>query len=95
MRFKFSEEQLSIILSMHVAGKLSQGGQEDFGLMFPWESEGVGCLTQIAFNNPTTLVPKEMDGEVGGAIQSWFDGNYNPNWTPERFLQELEKQGWA
>ena len=59
---KYTEEELSRILSEHAVGNLLGGGIDSWGYRFypdrPWAAYPKGCANQVAYN--------EDDGYVAG-----------------------------
>jgi len=82
---KYNDEQLSAILSAHCTGDvLLRGGT--------WEYDPyIRCINQVAFNSPS-VDPIE---ERFLPAQIWFDDYYDFEWSPDRFLKELEAKGLA
>lgn len=87
---KYTDAQLSRILTAHANGELIHGGAGD-------KQAYPACLVQCGLEVFNVF---EIDNEscstyyraYGGL---WFDGNYDPLWTAEQFLTELEKEGLA
>jgi len=90
---KFTDEELSMIMSAHDNGRLTR-----FGYCGK-NTEGV-CVAQAAYG-----IHEECDGlwakydeeqeEFARVTSKWFDFHYRPSWTTEEFLAQLEAQGWA
>jgi len=90
MKTKLTKQQVEQVLSMHATGQLKNGGVDNFGLD-GGSKMGVGCLTQIALNEPSCMVsPEGLDNGV--AMQEWFDRNYKKDWTAEQFIEQLSAQ---
>lgn len=78
---KFTDEELSRIITAHENDVLVIGG--DAGLGYP------ACLMQAAkleyFSGETyDLFPNEAE---------WFDKFYDSKWTTKEFIQKLTEQG--
>lgn len=84
---KFTDEELSRVLSAHEDGTLERGG----GLWSCSDTDYAACILQVA-----KLVPHPFDACVfNEKLAYWFDDCYEPGWTAVRFFRELEKQGVA
>lgn len=84
---KFSNAQVSRILSAHENGQLCTGGGGN-GL------PASGCLFQVALNNAdlgvgaiTHLRRRAKDAE----LVNQFDDNYQPSWSTKKFVNFLAK----
>lgn len=77
---KFTHEELSRVLSMHDVGGLSRGS----GAASYYEGQPV-CLVQAAYNDHAWW--------GRGLAFEWFDDNYDPTWTPDEFVEALDKAG--
>lgn len=84
---KYTDEQLSRILSEHSAGRMRRLGvgepQHDTDLT--WLKDR--CVAEV-------VERRETDNNMI-RITGWFDDHYDKKWTADRFLAELEKQGLA
>ena len=86
MKRKYTDEELSRILSEAAGRPLCRGGSPCW-----WDG---GCINQIAFNEPN---PRRA-GRKWSAAADWFDGwmpLFESHVDPELLLRELEKQGWT
>jgi hypothetical protein len=90
---KFTDEELSRIMDAHESSILKRRGML---------CEGTCCMIMAALGASSSgrgwawddwYYEKNRDGV--NAATTWFDGNYNPNWTADEFLAQLEAQGWA
>ena len=81
---KFTDEELSRILSAHANGELRRYGY-CYGALSP-----KCCLLQAAYT-----VNGYFSGKGEPADIRWFDETYNAGWPLGKFLRELEKQGLA
>lgn len=79
---KFTDVQLSRILSAHAGAQLEMGGG-DWAL-----GDYRCCLVQASDLNP-------FPSTIHTASQKWFDREYNWYWSPDQLLRELELRGWA
>lgn len=93
----YTEEQLSMIMGMHAAGRLVL--RADFGLRTDSDllaffglrdSDGTGCINQIAFNEPDADKAANGYGEEAKAAAEWFDWHYSPDMPVSRLLRKLE-----
>jgi hypothetical protein len=84
---KFTDEELSRILSAHEGGQLRrQGGWWDEGAPFC-------CVVQAAKMEPR---PDRAKFGLGlYSIAESFDDGYSPDWTTDQFLAWLESKGAA
>jgi hypothetical protein len=84
--FKFTDEELSRVLSAHAGGQLISGG------VGWWDCAGDyppgGCLIQVARHISGKLTAFGQD-KLRAAR---FDGQYNPLWSMEEFIQWLRKE---
>ncbi len=78
----FTDEELSRILTAHAQGGLERYGFEHYPA-YP------ACILQVALVCSNALDAVDLDGSLD-SIMGWFDSSYDPNWTPEQFLQYLE-----
>lgn len=77
---KFTDEELSRVLSAHAAGLL--GGA-------PGTKP---CLIQVAKLLVTLTVGYSTED---AAAAWWFDGHYGASWSCDEFLAQLEARGLA
>ena len=78
---KYTDEELSRILSCHSVKKLEVGGNDTCG---------GGCIEQVALVASTEDVfPGILDR------LDWFDLNYRGRWSADRLLGALEDKGLA
>lgn len=93
MSKKFTDEQLSRILSAHANGEMRCGG------MHQVQPEKV-CVMQAAFGVEVSndgfffSIAKELTAEQEVSVV-WFDDEYKSKWTTDQFLAQLEAQGLA
>ena len=78
---KFTDEELSRILTCHANNDLRQG--------FTYEGSQC-CMMQAAKCARVKIATANQWPFV-----EWFDANYNPGWPLGKFLRELERQGLA
>lgn len=80
---KFTDEQLSRVLTAHACGGLTvaSGGYGYAG--YP------GCLFQVALEVDTIGECPDVTG------MDWFDEHYQRDWSVEMFLTQLEIRGLA
>ena len=84
---KLNDEQLSRVLSEHDYGNLTMKGA------FPCLQRFTPCLYQAAFNCADTVeLMNQTEPKLTWYDISWFDENYDPNWTTEQFIEQLIKQ---
>ena len=95
MSRKFTDEELSRVLTAHACGGLKSCGRYDVPA-YP------ACIIQCAcaINNLSPIeaddgCPKDLIRDTGQSTPSWFDQNYDPRWTVEEFLEQLREQGLA
>lgn len=81
---KFTDEQLSRVLTAHARGGLIRCGE--VGAAFP------ACLVQVALECEYGLNEQPPD-VVADSL--WFDRNYERDWSVEMFLCQLEIRGLA
>jgi len=93
---KFTDEQLSRIVSAHVNGELRRYGWNDTKPLAKC------CINQAALGvDGFEKKSLEMcrNGKWKGSLLdrslSFFDREYNPGWPLGRFLRELEARGLA
>ncbi len=77
---KFTDEQLSRIITAHELGELVQEGYSATG--YPC------CINQAAYEL-CGLVDAYRVNPISG---NWFDENYDPSWTTEEFIEKLTEQ---
>ena len=84
---KYTDEQLSRILSAADNGRLVRFGSSEF-------SPGYGCIEQTARVIPFLYAP--TDPETNPDAADWFDreGHVLAS-RPDAMLRALEKRGWA
>lgn len=80
---RLTDEELSRVLTAHAAGGLKRAGGYD--------SHGYPCCIQQARWQLLNL----PQGQVFTPVTNWFDHNYEPSWTVEEFLAQLEARGLA
>lgn len=88
---KFTDEELSRILSAHEGGQLRRMG-EAWCSVYGYLPDGyTACVIQAGkvVHSPSEASMHDYD------LARWFDRNYEPAWTASRLLRELEKQGCA
>ena len=93
---KFTDEELSTIMDAHESKKLSRYGQL--------------CANRVCLFMAAKGTEDEESDEKGWALKEWyrhapfdivvqniewFDRNYNPGWTVDEFLAQLEAEGLA
>ena len=86
---KFTDEELSRILSEHAAGTLVRLGAKNFNLwltnmLYPMPA---CCVNQAAYNECDILEALDMNA----AAAVWFDNHYSRFMTPEELLENLER----
>lgn len=84
---KFTDEELSRILSAHEGVQLCKKGQA-------WDKHFLSfgcCLVQAAKLEPSPSAAYSMSEHIAG----WFDAFYDLEWTTDELLSELEKHGVA
>jgi hypothetical protein len=83
---KFTDEELSRILTAHANGFLEKSG-------FSWfENIALrGCINQFAYNECWV----DDAARLNKKVSSWFDVNYNPSMSAEDLFSALEKLGAA
>jgi hypothetical protein len=91
---KFTDEELSRVLSAHEAGQLQRKGKY---------RDGEACLLAAALPAQNDAAwgwdwglwhSVFADGELR-RIYRWFDESYSPAVTADEFLRQLEAQGLA
>lgn len=88
---KYTDQQLSKILSAHAAKKLAKYGRQWVGHdqissnLNLSANDTTGCINQHAYNIDNRWVAKKKNNEM--AI--WFDCFYENNWSVDKFLAEL------
>ena len=80
---KFTDEELSRILSAHANDEL-----RPYGNTFARPNKC--CVLEAAHT-----VNGYLSGKGDSSVSEWFDDNYNPGWPLGKFLRELERQGLA
>jgi hypothetical protein len=80
---KYTNEQLSRILSEHSAGRMRR-----YGYALSMIGSSGFCVGQVANNQCDSI-------GLNPKIARWFDRSYCEGWSVDRFLRELEKQGLA
>ena len=83
MKPKFTDEQLSRILSAHEQLQLIPLGES-------WnECISGGCINQVAYliHTPGCALVKNFKSA------EWFDNSYRMTWSTDRLLRELTNQG--
>lgn len=86
-KFKFTEEELSRILSAHEAGDLGR-----LGLCYGGD---ICCVLQAAWGYEEYLKWAKVSaiGTKKFSVMKWFDSKYRSFWTADQFLTELEEIG--
>lgn len=87
---KFTDEELSRILTAHANGLLEREGECWFECEVGCEVVG-GCINQFAYNEGNNGTAEKCNLEVA----NWFDANYNRSMSIEAFLAALERLGAA
>lgn len=80
---KFSDEQLSRIITAHENNELVRSGYTGIG--YPC------CINQAAYEEYFCGIAYDLDSVVA----EWFDENYQTTWTTEQFIRKLEQKGFA
>lgn len=92
---KFTEVQLSRILSEHAVGHLIRCGEswskDSKYIRFSYERAHNCCINQAAYVEGGAY----RAGRMNKNASWWFDHNYCSKWFPEVFLMELKRQGLA
>lgn len=91
---KFTDEELSLIMDAHESGKLARFGNIMLGHMCILMA-GIGASEEITGNAWDMWT--ERCGGLGARndIVNWFDTFYTRAWSTDKFLSQLEAQGWA
>jgi len=90
---KFTDEELSRILSAHANGEMRRFGWDEDERM-PAKVCAVQAAEQVddeGHKSPSYWYKNHPRGRA----MRWFDKNYNPGWPLGKFLRELERQGLA
>ena len=82
---KFNNEQLSRILTAHCNHELVIFGETWNSFTCPDD----GCINQHAYNVSTIGVALIKNLRAS----TWFDINYNEEWTVDEFVSEMTKAG--
>lgn len=82
---KFTNDELSKILTAHAAEGLTRGGRYDF--------TGYPCCIIQAAHEIGNINLLQVYLEELAPIVSWFDYHYEESWTVDQFLDQLVKQG--
>lgn len=90
---KFTDEQLSRILTAHDSGNLIRGGKQ-YRQGYP------GCIAQIAFDaqafNDSKLNERDEElpfwHEIFDSIIWNFDKNYDSSWSIEELIEYITSQ---
>lgn len=91
---KYTDEELSRILSEHAAGQLIRAGSD-----INWTISGtgqypVGCVNQAAYNESCSINDEDIPVfSLNAPMAKWFDYKYETGMTPEDLLHKLEKLG--
>ncbi len=86
---KFTDEQLSRVLTAHELGGLKRGGAHQTNA-YPC------CLLQCAgaiMNSFAEDAHSVFGDESLVPTAVWFDANYQTTWTTDEFLDQLTAQG--
>ncbi len=83
MKKKFTREELSRILGAQSNDQMEPGGSYKFN------TEGLGCINQHAYNNSNPM--NAISENINAA--EWFDDKYDPDWSEDQLLEQLDKQG--
>lgn len=88
---KLNAEELSRVLTAHALGGLVANGADGIG--YP------GCLVEVgkavvSIDDLFRYAGLPYSAMPGLGID-WFDDFYDPSWTEDQFLVELEKAGLA
>jgi hypothetical protein len=88
---KFTPRQLQIVLAAHKAKRLRRHGfdRRTECVCFQCEHDvklGVGCINQVVYHVPC-VSQAYMKFPLAA---KWFDMNYDPIWTLEKFRKELK-----
>ena len=100
MRHKFTDEELSRILSASAAGQIRRfGGIRTDEEGHPFQ-QGKVCLVQAALNLELDLRPYgggDTIPERYANASLWFDydAGVRESWTPQQLLTALERKGYA
>lgn len=85
---RFTDEELSRILSEHSAQLLKRGGSGGY--------DGLFCMAEAAFNLPEDPngCARELDANAHFTATpiNDFDNEYDNTWSAETFLRKIE--GW-
>lgn len=92
---RLTDEELSRVMTAHELGGLARGNGE---WAFP-DNEARGypcCLVQAARVSAMAFhtVGETGDDRLEDAV-GWFDTAYEPTWTVDEFLAQLEARGLA
>jgi len=99
---KYTDEELSMILSQHAVGGLARFGEHPSGSML--EDGGFSlvhhrgmCIEQVAHNHPNEWRECRDHGPWGyeGWAADWFDNSYERHMEPDELLRALEAAGLA
>lgn len=85
---KYTDEELSRILTAHEAGGLMRVGEEG-NLAYPC------CIVQAGLAVTRIASPASCISDMVTRGGWWFDGAYQQYWTTEEFLRQLEEKGLA
>jgi hypothetical protein len=89
---KFTEAELSRILSAHANGDMRRRGMS-------FDYPECVCVMQAAYGALGEKSGFDIAKDLTTAKQQeavhWFDRTYDSDWTPEQFLAHLEARGLA
>ena len=88
---RFSDEELSRILSAHCTGDLKRDGAS-WDVLDGLNPPTVVCVLQAAFTIDGYLeIPEPDNNSAEIKLTTWFDCNYEKSWTPDELLRKLEQ----
>ncbi len=87
---KFSQKELSRILSAHEGGTLKRRGEMWRGIPYDGVTY-IACVIQAGKVMDDPFAASDFNRDLA----DWFDCNYEESWSADRLLQELESLGVA
>lgn len=80
---KFTKKQVEKILTAHSLGMMKRGGET-------WDNPSCSedpkcCIMQVVKEIPDRIAAYDSNKDAA----HWFDLEYQPDWTPEQFVDAL------